>query len=61
MLNLRCAPSHFNFATVELVVNQIYKDQVQGYLREPRYKKSELPASTATPNEKSQDASAAVR
>ena len=27
---------------VELVVNQINKDQVKGYVSEPKYKKSEL-------------------
>ena len=31
---------------LELVVNQISKNQVQGYLSEPRYKKSELAVST---------------
>jgi hypothetical protein len=32
---------------VELVVNQIHRDQIQGYLSEPKYKKSELAASAA--------------
>ena len=32
---------------VELVVNSIHKDQIQGYLSEPKYKKSELAASVA--------------
>ena len=27
---------------VQLVVNQIGKDQIQGYISEPKYKKSEL-------------------
>jgi len=27
---------------VQLVVNQISKDQIQGYISEPKYKKSEL-------------------
>ena len=31
---------------VELVVNQVHKDQITGYLSEPKYKKSELSAST---------------
>jgi hypothetical protein len=30
--------------TLELVINQVDKDHVQGYLSEPRYKKSELAA-----------------
>ena len=34
---------------VELVVNKVSKDQVTGYLSEPKYKKSELSASTAAP------------
>ncbi|HXI39955.1 MAG TPA: hypothetical protein VNH83_08250 [Bryobacteraceae bacterium] len=34
---------------VELVVNKVSKDQVTGYLSEPKYKKSELSASAATP------------
>lgn len=34
---------------VELVVNQITKNHVQGYISEPKYKKSEL-AATAAPN-----------
>ncbi len=32
---------------LELVVNRVSKDEVQGYLSEPKYKKSELSASTA--------------
>jgi hypothetical protein len=32
---------------VELVVNRISKDQVQGYLSEPKYRKSDLSASAA--------------
>ena len=40
---------------VELVVNQIHKDQIQGYLSEPKYKKSELAASAAS-NDKPQTA-----
>src|SRR5437879_4140187 len=35
---------------VELVVNKVSKDQVTGYLSEPKYKKSELSASAATPS-----------
>lgn len=31
---------------VELVVNQVRKDQISGYLSEPKYKKSELAATT---------------
>lgn len=34
---------------VELVVNKVSKDQVTGYLSEPKYKKSELSASAAPP------------
>ncbi len=35
---------------VQLVVNQIGKDQIQGYISEPKYKKSELgDAASATP------------
>jgi hypothetical protein len=34
---------------VELVVNKVSKDQVTGYLSEPKYKKSELTASAAAP------------
>ncbi len=34
---------------VELVVNKVSKDQVTGYVSEPKYKKSELTASAATP------------
>jgi hypothetical protein len=32
---------------VELVVNQVHKDQITGYVSEPKYKKSELSASAA--------------
>ena len=32
---------------LELVVNQIGKDHIQGYLSEPKYKKSELDTSAA--------------
>jgi hypothetical protein len=32
---------------LEMVVNSIHKDQIQGYISEPKYKKSELAASTA--------------
>jgi DNA repair exonuclease SbcCD ATPase subunit len=32
---------------VELVVNQVHKDQIAGYLSEPKYKRSELSASAA--------------
>jgi hypothetical protein len=34
---------------LELVVNSIHKDQIQGYISEPKYKKSELAANTANP------------
>jgi hypothetical protein len=35
---------------VQLVVNQISKDQIQGYISEPKYKKSELgDTASATP------------
>jgi hypothetical protein len=40
---------------VELVVNKIAKNEVQGYIREPKYKKSEL-AATAAPAESKADA-----
>jgi len=33
---------------VQLVVNQISKDQIQGYISEPKYKRSELGESAAT-------------
>jgi hypothetical protein len=33
---------------VELVVNEIHKDEIKGYISEPKYKKSEL-VSAATP------------
>jgi predicted nuclease with TOPRIM domain len=33
---------------VELVVNQVRKDQISGYLSEPKYRKSELAASATT-------------
>jgi hypothetical protein len=39
---------------VELVVNEIHKDEIKGYISEPRYKKSELAASTAAPAAKTQ-------
>ncbi len=39
---------------VELVVNEIHKDEIKGYISEPKYKKSELAASTATPAAKAQ-------
>jgi hypothetical protein len=32
---------------LEMVVNSIHKDQIQGYISEPKYKKSELAASAA--------------
>jgi hypothetical protein len=36
---------------VQLVVNQIGKDQIQGYISEPKYKKSELgDAASAAPD-----------
>ncbi|MCU1335697.1 MAG: hypothetical protein JWO19_1278 [Bryobacterales bacterium] len=35
---------------MELVVNQITKDHIQGYLSEPKYKKSELAAGASVPN-----------
>jgi septal ring factor EnvC (AmiA/AmiB activator) len=51
---------------VELVVNKVSKDQVTGYLSEPKYKKSELSASAvapaannATPADKTQSAGTA--
>jgi len=34
---------------LELVVNSIHKDQIQGYISESKYKKSELAANTANP------------
>jgi len=34
---------------LELVVNSIHKDQIQGYISEPKYKKSELASNTANP------------
>jgi len=39
---------------VELVVNQVLKDHVQGYVSEPKYRKSQLAASTAAPAAKPQ-------
>jgi hypothetical protein len=39
---------------VELVVNEIHKDEIKGYISEPKYRKSELAASTATPAAKPQ-------
>ncbi len=39
---------------VELVVNEIHKDEIKGYISEPKYKKSELAASTAGPAVKTQ-------
>jgi hypothetical protein len=39
---------------VELVVNEIHKDEIKGYISEPKYKKSELAASTAAPQAKTQ-------
>jgi hypothetical protein len=39
---------------VELVVNEIHKDEIKGYISEPKYKKSELTASTAAPAAKPQ-------
>lgn len=33
---------------VELVVNEIHKDEIKGYISEPKYKKSELVSSAAT-------------
>jgi len=38
---------------VELVVNQVRKDEVTGYVSEPKYKKSELSASAAPSPDKS--------
>lgn len=32
---------------LELVVNEIHKDEIKGYISEPKYKKSELAASTS--------------
>ncbi len=37
---------------VELVVNQVRKDQITGYLSEPKYKRSELSASAAASPDK---------
>jgi uncharacterized coiled-coil protein SlyX len=34
---------------VELVVNRVGKNEIEGYVSEPKYKKSELAASTETP------------
>ncbi len=34
---------------VELVVNEIHKDLIKGYISEPKYKKSELAAANTTP------------
>ena len=42
---------------VELVVNEIHKDLIKGYISEPKYKKSELAASAAAPGPKLQPAS----
>jgi hypothetical protein len=39
---------------VELVVNEIHRDEIKGYISEPKYKKSELAASTAAPAAKPQ-------
>jgi hypothetical protein len=39
---------------VELVVNQITKDEIRGYVSEPRYKRSELAISSAADPEKPQ-------
>lgn len=39
---------------VELVVNEIHKDEIKGYISEPKYRKSELAASTAAPAAKPQ-------
>jgi len=39
---------------VELVVNEVRKDQITGYLSEPKYKKSELSASTTAPDKTAQ-------
>ncbi len=41
---------------VELVVNEIHKDQIKGYLSEPKYKKSELAATSAPERPKLQPA-----
>jgi hypothetical protein len=39
---------------VELVVNEIHKDEIKGYISAPKYKQSELAASTAAPAVKTQ-------
>lgn len=39
---------------VELVVNEIHKDEIKGYISAPKYKKSELVAITAAPAVKTQ-------
>ncbi len=39
---------------VELVVNEIHKDLIKGYISEPKYKKSELAANAAAPAPKLQ-------
>jgi uncharacterized coiled-coil protein SlyX len=39
---------------VELVVNQVLRDHIQGYVSEPKYSKSQLAASTAAPAAKPQ-------
>ena len=39
---------------VDLVVNQVLRDHVQGYVSEPKYRKSQLAASTAVPAAKPQ-------
>ena len=39
---------------LELVVNKISKDHIEGYLSEPKYKKSELESSAAANNERIQ-------
>ena len=43
---------------VELVVNEIHKDLIKGYISEPKYKKSELAASAVAPSPKLQPVSA---
>jgi hypothetical protein len=42
---------------VELVVNRIDKDHIKGYLSEPKFKKSELTATTKAAPEKTQEVS----
>jgi len=42
---------------VELVVNRIDKDHIKGYLSEPKFKKSELAATTKAAPEKTQEVS----